>query len=98
MNPTLVLRKAAFDDIDAAERWYEGKEPGLGARFVDAVERTLVLVGENPRAYPAVETTIRRAVVRKFPYSVFYVIEDDRVVVLAVFHQAMNPERLSTRL
>jgi hypothetical protein len=33
-----VLREAAFDDIDTAESWYEGKEPGLGSRFVDAVE------------------------------------------------------------
>lgn len=98
MSPALVLREAAFADIDAAEGWYESKEPGLGGRFVDEVERTLALIVENPGAYPVVENTIRRAVVRTFPYSVFYVVEDARVVVLAVFHQAMSPMRVSTRL
>ncbi|MEM9460046.1 MAG: type II toxin-antitoxin system RelE/ParE family toxin [Myxococcota bacterium] len=95
MNPALVLREAAFDDIDAAERWYEEKEPGLGTRFVDAVERTLALVGENPQAYPVVENTIHRAVVRKFPYSVFYVPEDDRVAPKS--WPAFTPARLSVK-
>lgn len=98
MSPALALREAAFADIDAAEGWYENKEPGLGSQFVDAVDRTLALIEENPRAYPVVENTIRRAVVRRFPYSVFYVVEEARVVVLAVFHQAMSPSRVSTRL
>ena len=99
MSAALVLRKAAFDDIETTEGWYEGKEPDLGGRFVEAVERTLTLIEENPRAYPVVENTIRRAVVRTFPYSVFYVVEDDdRVVVLAVFHQAVSPSRVSKRL
>lgn len=98
MSPALALREAAFADIDAAEGWYENKEPGLGSQFVDAVDRTLASIEENPRAYPVVENTIRRAVVRRFPYSVFYVVEEARVVVLAVFHQAMSPSRVSTRL
>jgi plasmid stabilization system protein ParE len=52
----LVLREAAFKDIDAAEGWYESKEPGLGGRFVDAVEHTLALIAENPQAYPVGRT------------------------------------------
>ncbi|MEM7159315.1 MAG: type II toxin-antitoxin system RelE/ParE family toxin [Myxococcota bacterium] len=97
MSPALVLRAPAFDDIDDARRWYESKEPGLGGRFVDAVDRTLLLIQQQPRAYAVVEDTIRRAVVRTFPYSVFFVDEGERVVVLAVFHQAMSPARLSKR-
>jgi plasmid stabilization system protein ParE len=98
VSPALVLREVAFGDIDAAVGWYESKEPGLGGRFLDEVERTLALIVENPGAYPVVENTIRRAVVRTFPYSVFYVVEDAGVVVLAVFHQAMSPTRVWTRL
>lgn len=74
------------------------KEPGLGGQLVEEVERTLALIEENPRAYPVVENTIRRAVVRRFPYAIFYIIEEARVAVLAVFHQAMSPSRVSTRL
>lgn len=97
MTSTLVLREAAVDDIEDAQRWYERQAPGLGDRFVFAIERTLVLIENNPAAYQLVEDTIRRAVVRKFPYNVFYLPEESRVVVLAVFHQAMDPGRLAAR-
>ena len=83
--------------MEEAQRWYEDQSPGLGERFASAIERTLVLIETNPTAYQVVEDSIRRAVVRKFPYSVFYVTEEDRVVVLAVFHQSMDPRRLAVR-
>lgn len=97
MTPTLALREAAVDDIEDAQRWYDRQAPGLGPRFVAAIERTLLLIENNPVAYQVVEEPIRRAVVRKFPYNVFYILEEDRVVVLAVFHQAMDPGRLAMR-
>lgn len=97
MKPDLVLREAAAEDIVDAQRWYEAQAPGLGARFTSAIERTLALIESNPVAYQVVDDPIRRAVVRKFPYNVFYVPEEDHVVVLAVFHQAMDPGRLTTR-
>jgi plasmid stabilization system protein ParE len=97
VKPILVLRRAAVGDIEDAQLWYEGQEPGLGDRFLAAVERTLALVEKNPYVYQLVEDEIRRAVVRKFPYNVFYLPEVERVVVLAVFHQAMSPGRLASR-
>ncbi len=93
----VVLRPAAVDDIEAAERWYEDNAAGLGERFLAAVDRTLDLVADQPGNYRVVDEPIRRAVVQRFPYSVFFVAEEERIVVLAVFHQAMDPRRLVDR-
>ena len=51
----------------------------------------LEAVAEKPLAFPAVHRDVRRALVKRFPYGVFFLLSHDRVIVLAVLHQARNP-------
>jgi toxin ParE1/3/4 len=52
----------------------------------------------NPNQYPVVHRNVRRALVRRFPYGVFYVVEGQRIVVLAVFHGSRDPSQWKSRV
>ena len=84
----LRLRPAARDDLDAAARWYEAQEIGLGRQFLTEVRLVFQRIRSNPAAYPTSYSGTRRALIRRFPYGVVYlpVPEQDCVVVLAVLH------------
>jgi plasmid stabilization system protein ParE len=51
----------------------------------------LAAVGRNPQAFPVVHEQVRRALLRKFPYVLFYLVEAERIVVLACFHARRDP-------
>jgi plasmid stabilization system protein ParE len=86
----LVVRAAARREIEEAAEWYEGREPDLGAAFVEAVEARIERV---PQQFALVnpQEPYRRALVARFPYHVFFEVLDDRVVVIAVAHERRRP-------
>jgi toxin ParE1/3/4 len=91
MTRQFVLRPRAEHDIQSAFEWYESQRPGLGAEFLVAVRERLEGVRANPESSPGLYRGIRRAVVSRFPYLIFYVARPERVAVLAVLHHARNP-------
>lgn len=93
----LVVRPAAAADLEEVFLWYDGQRAGLGDLFLDAVEQVFRAVLENPRRYRVVHRDTRRAHVRRFPYSVFYRIVGDDVVVVGCFHGSRNPRRWEGR-
>ena len=72
MSLPVVTRPAAASEIETAYRWYEKEREGLGSEFLDAVEKIVKVIAENPERFPAIRNDIRRAVLRRFPYSIFY--------------------------
>jgi plasmid stabilization system protein ParE len=87
----VVTRPAAAAEIETAYRWYEKEREGLGSEFLEAVEKMVKSIAENPERFPAIRKDIRRAVLRRFPYSIFYRIVSGHVVVIACFHGKRNP-------
>jgi plasmid stabilization system protein ParE len=96
MNRRLVFRSVAAREFEAAVLWYDQKA-GLGARFVEEVDRKLAEVLRHPEAFRAVRGEVRRALVRGFPYSLHFRIEPQQIIVLAVFHSSQDPRQLSER-
>jgi toxin ParE1/3/4 len=96
MMRRLILRPEAEFDLAEAFGWYEDRQPGLGAEWMQAVDATLTFVRENPNACPTVLAEVRRALVHRFPYAVFYVVEEVRVVVLSVLHVRRDPKHWPT--
>ena len=66
-------------------------EINQASAFVKDLERTESHLRTQPALYQRVEGEIRRAVLRRFPYSLFYIIEQDQVIVLAFTHQHQKP-------
>jgi len=91
------LTPEAEDELTEAALWYEDRREGLGLEFLEEAERTFQAIETNPQSYQEVHLDIRRATLRRFPYSVFYVIDRDTVGVLAVHHNSRDPRRWKWR-
>ena len=88
-----------FVKFDLAETydWYERREEGLGERFLNAFDASVESIRENPRAFPIVHRDVRRSLLRRFPYLVFYRIVDDEITVIGCFHGKRDPQRWRER-
>lgn len=97
MTLEVVFRPAARVEFDGAALWYEDRRPGLGAQFVSEIDRAIELAANHPERFPIKHGAIRCVQARRFPYSVFYLLEAGRIVVLAVFHARRDPAIWRTR-
>ena len=86
MNYSVLVRGQAKRDLRQAAKWYEKRLRGLGREFVSEVETVIERIGENPLVYQSVHRDVRRAVVHRFPYGVFYRIEQHDIIVFAIVH------------
>ncbi|WP_199307154.1 type II toxin-antitoxin system RelE/ParE family toxin [Alkalinema sp. FACHB-956] len=90
---TLILQPEAEQDVALAFTWYEEQEPGLGEEFLRCVDACVQFIRRNPEMYPIVHESYRRAIVRRFPYVVFYEYSDTIIIIYAVFHCSQNPKK-----
>lgn len=91
MKRRTFVRPEAQTDIRESARWYEDREAGLGLRFLREIRTTLQHINDKPLMFPIIEEDVRRALLHKFPYSVYFVNEADVVAVIAVLHQHRRP-------
>jgi toxin ParE1/3/4 len=91
MSLPCVLRAEAEEEFDEAFDWYDARRAGLGPEFAEEVQRAFDGISINPLTHPAVFADIRKRVVRRFPYCVYYRPHTDRVEVIAVFHTSRDP-------
>lgn len=85
-------------DIEAAFQWYESEEPGLGFEFVDELRHAYRRILNGPFKYGALRSGIRRAITRRFPYAIYFSVEDEVIVVVAVLHTARDPAEWQRRI
>lgn len=91
MSRSVVFRQQARREFDAAGDWYERERPGLGNAFLAEVDQALQMIASNPGAFPEMLDGVRKAVVKRFPYCIYFRVRGETIVVLAVFHSARNP-------
>jgi plasmid stabilization system protein ParE len=91
MSLPIVFRPEARAEFDEAADWYEQQRAGLGADFIARVQEALDRITANPLLHQVVYQDVRRAVVQRFPFSVYYQVEPGQVVVIAVFHGRRDP-------
>jgi toxin ParE1/3/4 len=98
MTPHLVVRSVAEEDIAAAALWYEARAAGLGADFLRAIDVTLAEIKRMPERFPVVHLECHRALLRRFPYGVFFVSTAERIDVVACMHARRDPRRWEERV
>lgn len=96
-DAALVFRPEARDNLRRARDWYDAQRLGLGDELGRVVDDALVKIGEYPNAYPDIEGGIRRSVLFRFPYGIFYRIHPSFIEVLAVFHHRQDPAEWRVR-
>jgi len=97
MTLRVAFRPQADAEVREAGWWYEERRSGLGAKFAAAVEEAVARITENPLAFPCVRGETRRAILRRFPYGLYFRVLRDEVIVLAVIHGRRHPRRWQLR-
>lgn len=85
MTLAVAFRRAARLEFDEAAAHYEAQRVGLATEFIAEIDRCLTLAAEQPQQFSFAYHEIRRVTARRFPYSVYFVVETRRIVVLSVF-------------
>ena len=98
MSYSVTVRRLAEQDLADAEDWYDDQRRGLGTEFRAAVEAVVARLSQNPLAYPAVHGGVRRAVLTRFPYLLYFIIRNDSVEVLACLHSSRSPKLHDSRI
>ncbi len=91
MSLPVTFHRAASAEFIEASAWYETRRVGLALEFMAEIDRCVSLAAKHPLQFAVVRENIRRIVVNRFPYSVYFRAEKHRIVVLAVFHSNRNP-------
>jgi plasmid stabilization system protein ParE len=97
MTYTVRLREEAEYDLESAAVWYESQKRGLGHEFLDVVSGMLESIERNPMSFPVVHRDIHRAVIPRFPFSIFYIVRGLDVSVVSVMHGSRHPSRWKGR-
>jgi toxin ParE1/3/4 len=95
---SVIFTQAARRELIEAQDWYEREAHGLGRRFRPAIDAVIDRMIDNPRQFPIVFKNVRRALLRRFPYSLFFVVEDDALIVIACFHASRDPSHWQKRI
>lgn len=93
----IYIRPEAEIDIEEAALWYEKQSKGLGEEFLDEIHAAGAIIAVNPKIYQPIYKNIRRAVIRRFPFGIFYHVEEDAIVVFAVMHGSRHPKNWKKR-
>ena len=92
MSWAIVYKPLAEAEINEALDWYSQDHIGMSEALVADLRRVEAFIADNPQLYPRVTAEIRRANLGRFPYSLFYVVEESSVIVLSLFHQHRDPK------
>ena len=98
MSYSLEFLPEAKLEMQEAFQWYEGRQEGLGDDFTAEVEKALDRLLVAPTSFGIVFRGMRRMAVKRFPYGVYYLVRDELVLIVAVFHSRRNLARLRRRL
>jgi plasmid stabilization system protein ParE len=98
MAAELIIAPEAQHDVDEAYSWYEDRRSGLGEEFLSCVDACIQAISRMPELYTRVHEEYRRALVRRFPYAIFYEYTSGKVIVFSIFHTSQDPKKWRSRL
>jgi plasmid stabilization system protein ParE len=94
----LHLRDDAELDVIDAVAWYEGQRPGLGTELLLELDAVMERIIEMPFQFPDIKGGVRRALLHRFPYSVYFKVADETVDVVAILHHHRRPSVWEQRI
>ena len=92
MNYTVLIQSEAVNDTREAFDWYEAQQPGLGYEYLEEVENGYEKLSNQPLHYSFINERFRKLKVARFPYVIIYEIEDNRVIIVSVWHTSIKPK------
>jgi plasmid stabilization system protein ParE len=86
------------EDVMGGFTWYEEKAVGLGEEFLRTFYAGASGIPRNPTIYPKIHNEFRRRLLKRFPYAIYFTIEDHEIVVFGLFHCARDPHTIRGNL
>lgn len=98
MRYRVVIRSDAENDLKQAFSWYEEKRQGLGYDFLLQIDAGLRFIERNPKVCPVEYKGTRKFLIKRFPYKIIHLVEEEKITVLAVIHSKRNPVLTKKRI
>ena len=97
MKPTLVIDPEAKSEFDEAYDFYQNRKIGLGDEFAGAIKTAIRGILALPKRHPVVLREIRRGRVIRFPFAIYYRIENSTIRIVSIFHTSRDPKNWQSR-
>lgn len=88
---TIEISTLAYSEIEDARVYYNLQQENLGERFKEHIKQSVDSIAQFPMLYPKITDELHRVIVHKFPYSIFYALFDEKIVIVSVAHQHRKP-------
>ena len=98
MAAELIIAPEAIEDLVQAYDWYESQRVGLGEEFLSCVDAAIESIRRFPEMFAIAFESYRRALVRRFPFAIFYEHSESVVPIYCVFHTSRDPNKWHRRL
>jgi len=89
VNRRIIIRPSAETDLSTAKAWYDKKHLGLGSEFLNEFSKSVAVLQVNPFAQPLYYRIFRRLIMRRFPYKIFYTVNEENIIIFRVLHVRM---------
>lgn len=93
----VAFTEAAFEDIERAANWYNKESPDVVKDFLFSVEDMVSLISKFPELGPKVADNLRRILIQRFHYSIYYFAHPRAIVIVALEHDLRHPNRWKNR-
>ena len=97
MKYRVIVSPEAENDLKEAFSWYEDNRTGLGYDFLLQVDAGINFINRNPEIHPIEYRGARKHLIKRFPYKIIYLLEEERIIVLAVLHGKRSPDLMKKR-
>jgi plasmid stabilization system protein ParE len=91
MSDLVSIHESAEAELNEAADFYDRVSIGLGAKFIEEIERAIGSIKQFPEASPLIRDRVRKKTLKRFPYSLIYSIRPGEIRILAVAHQKRRP-------
>jgi len=98
MDYELIIRPEARLDLLDTFHWYQEQRFGLGLDFKLCVDEVISKLHKRPSLYKKIHRDVRRAIIKRFPFGVFYIENNNTVIILAVLHARRDPVNWKNRI
>jgi len=97
VSPALEYLDEAIEEAEAAARGYAARSTTAASGFADEIDAAIAAIAQDPEAWPSYDRGTRHYLLRRYPFSVVYRIEETRILVVAVAHGHRRPGHWASR-
>ena len=88
----VVVRRLAQSEIAEAFEWYRERSISAAGDFLAEVDRALAEIERDPERFPVVHGRLRRMLLQRFPYGVYFKVYEQTISVIGVIHGHRHPD------